>query len=339
MLMSNPSITLGVPAYGRPKDLHDLLRSVLQQTETPNEFLLCEDGSPQRAEVRLVMEQYSVDLQAKGIKVIYRENPINLGYDGNVRNVIAQSNSEYVMLLGNDDVLLPDAIKSAKIFLNKTRINAVSRAFCRFSESPENVLGYSRFHDKEHVFQMGNSNAGIAFRLSAFFGGIIFNKKWADNLATDKYDGTLFYQSYLFFHAFLQSGIGYIHTPIVGARVGNPPLFGSAKSEESVHVQGRYTAASRADMWRSVIRIAADIGEIYKQDIEISVRRELEVRMSFHLFEMFASKPLFELRALRAELQALGLYDHPLPQAFYWVNRILGKHSKLVYFVARRLVQ
>lgn len=337
--MSEISITLGVPAYGRPKDLHDLLRSVLQQTEVPNELLLCEDGSPQRAEVKKVMAQYDSALIAKGINVIYRENLVNLGYDGNVRNVIAQSNSDYVMLLGNDDVLLPDAIKLAKKYLGKTQLNAVSRSFYRFSESPKNILGQSKFYNKEHVFKIENSNAGMAFRLSAFFGGIIFNKKWADDLATEKFDGSLYYQSYLFFHAFLQSGIGYIHTPIVAARVGNPPLFGSAKSEETIHTQGRYTASSRADMWRSVIKIAVDVGDAYKKNIETSVRRELEVRMSFHLFEMFASKSLFELRALRAELESLGLYNHPLPQLFYWVNRIFGRHSKFFYFAARRLSQ
>jgi glycosyltransferase involved in cell wall biosynthesis len=333
------TITLAVPAYGRPSELHLLLQSVIRQTEAPEELLICEDRSPQGKEVRAVFESYRQRLEDKGIRAVYQDNSVNLGYDGNLRHVISQATSTHVMLLGNDDALLPDAIASARAYVDAHDVNAVSRAFARFTNDPQMPVGYSKFYAQDHIFTQNNSQSGVAFRLCAFFGGLIFKKSWADALATDKYDGTLYYQAYLFFHAFLQSGIGYIAKPIVGARVGNVPLFGAAQSESSEHTQGRYTAVSRGAMWRSILRIAQEVGDQYGVDILSSVRYELTTRMSFHLFEMFALKSRQEQKDLRLQLLELGLYDHWLPKCFYYLNRLFGKKATLVYALARRIVQ
>jgi abequosyltransferase len=334
------TLTVAVPAYGRPKELHTLLESILAQTEPPEALLICEDGSKQREQVRAVYEKYVGRFQAAKIDTVFLENATNLGYDGNVREVINLSSTSHVMLIGNDDALLPNAVALTKAYFAEHQIVALSRSFLRFVNDPSQKLGYSYFHDRDHIFTPENSSAGIAFRVCAFFGGIAFDRQWAVAQNTTRYDGTLFYQVYLFLKAFLYSGIGYIHTPIVAARAGNMPLFGAADSEKGIHQPGKYTPAARGDMWRSVLIIAQDIAdEARAPQIYAQVHHELTTRMSFHLFEMFAGGDIAQLKALRTELQKLGLFDHFLPKAFYAINRCLGRFSPWVYVLARKLVQ
>jgi abequosyltransferase len=209
------TITLAVPAYGRPSELHLLLQSVIKQTDAPEELLICEDESPQRQEVKAVFESYRQRLEEKGIRAIYRDNPVNLGYDGNLRHVISQATSTHVMLLGNDDALLPEAIASAKAYLAVHDVNAVSRAFARFTSDPQMPVGYSKFYAHDHIFTQNNSRSGCAFRLCAFFGGLIFKKSWADALAISTMERCITKPTY-FFMLFCSQELGILQNRLSG---------------------------------------------------------------------------------------------------------------------------
>lgn len=333
-------LAIGIPAYSRSRELVELLSSIAAQTLLPAEVTICEDHSPEREQIRAIVQEWTPRLQALGCHVNYHENEENLGYDGNIRKLFAVSHASWVMLIGNDDLLLPDGVEKVAAYLATAGEEKVlSRSFARFESDIQHPLGVSRLSDVDCVFNPANSRPRMVFRSCGFVGGLVIHRAWADSLATDAYDGTLYYQIYLAAEAFCQGGIGYIAAATVGGRAGNPPLFGAAAHEKGVHVPGSYTPRGRAKMWRSVLRIADEVGARHGQNLLSDIKEELAVRQSFHVFEMMAGAGRPALVELRQELRGLGLYEQAVPRFLFALDYVLGARAAVFYRFVRALLQ
>jgi glycosyltransferase involved in cell wall biosynthesis len=333
-------ISVGIPAYSRCPELDELLRSIYCQTVLPREITVCEDSSPDRDTIRSIVRDWERRFEAAGCSVNYHENAENLGYDGNFRKVVAVSHFPWVIVMGNDDLMLESCIETVEQYLGQhPEIRMVSRSFLRFDEDIGQPLGVSRISREDRNFKSTNSSSSMIFRTCGFVSGLVINRSWAESRATKMYDGTLYYQIYLASVAFCQSGIGYIANPTVAGRAGNAPLFGSAASEKQVHVPGSYSPKGRARMWASVMRIARDTGQEFEVDLETDIKKELQVRQSFHIFEMYAGKDPAVLSSMREELKGLGLFNHPIPRFLYVLNYILGYRARFFYSFVRKMVQ
>lgn len=333
-------LSVGIPAYSRSRELAELLASISEQTVIPAEVTLCEDKSPEREQIRALVQEWTPRLEALGCRINYHENDENLGYDGNVRKLFAVSTTPWVMLIGNDDLLLPDCVEKIAVYLQgKPAPKMISRSFVRFDTDISQPLGMSRLSDVDAVYRAGVDKPRMLFRSCGFVGGLLVNRDWANGLATDVYDGTLYYQIYLAAEAFCGEGVGYIAAPIVGGRAGNPPLFGAAAHEKGVHVPGSYTPRGRAKMWASVLRIVDEVGRRRGVLLLDDVREELAVRQSFHVFEMMAGADRKTLVELRDELKKLGLYDRMVPRFLFTLDYVLGRHAKVFFNLLRSLLQ
>jgi abequosyltransferase len=334
------SISVVVPVYSRTRELSELLESILKLERKPQEVVLCEDSSPERSAIQILVEKMKIGFDAQNIPIIYIENDTNLGFDANLRKCIESANSDWTLVLGNDDLLLPNALSELDSFIDENPlVKIVSRSFVRFVDDIEKPIGVSSISEHDVVYSAENASSKFVFRTCGFIGGLAIHSEFARYHSTKKYDGGLYYQISLACHAFCSGGIGYIAMPIVGGRADNPPLFGMSMNENSVHVPGGYTAKGRAKMWASVLTIANDIGSNYGVDLLTDIRHELTVRQSFHIFEMNAGNTVGELNQLRSELANLGLFSHWLPKALYFINIILGRNSKLFYSFVRKVFQ
>jgi abequosyltransferase len=332
-------LTVVVPAYNRVDELGELLQSIENQDVYPAEVLIVEDCSPQRHQIRNVCNVWKERLSPRGVEVRLVENELNLGFDKNIRKCIEESRTRWALLMGNDDVLLKNAVGEVRDFLSKNDVHVVSRSFVRFKKDIAEPLGVSKLSDVDRVYSAGTAEPKYIFRCSAFIAGLVFDVPFCKALSTDRYDGGLYYQIYLTAEAFCAKGIGYISAPIVGGRADNPPMFGSSSSEQGVHVPGGYSAKSRAAMWRSVLTICSDVGTKFSVDLLTPMKNELMVRQSFHIFEMNAGASPKALGDLKDALSALGLFSHPLPNFLYYLNMFLGRRAKLFYSIVRRAMQ
>jgi hypothetical protein len=329
-------LTIAVPVYSRPDELRQLLSSIAGMAVLPGEVLLCEDQSPERQLLSLIALEWQPKLASKGCLLRYVENDENLGYDGNVRNLFARATRTWVMLLGNDDAMLPDAIPAIQRFIAENRgIRMVSRTFVRFSMDIGNVVGVTKLSDCDRVYTRENSRPGMIIRLCGFVGGLIVDREWACRAATDKYDGTLYYQMYLAAEAFCTNGIGYIATPLVGSRAGNAPMFGSASSEKDAHVPGAYSPKARAAMWSGILRICRDVERETSVPMSGSIRWELSGKQSFHVFELVAVQGRRTTIALVREFSRLGLMRHPLPWMLSGLALLMGRHIRYFFGAVR----
>jgi len=189
------------------------------------------------------------------------------------------------------------------------------------------------------VFSHFNADSGKLFRVCGFVGGLTIERPWALSLATDKYDGTLYYQIYLAAHAFTGKGIGYIASPIVAGRTGNSPLFGAAQSEKAAHIPGTYTPKGRAAMWRGVLRICADVEATTSIPLMLGVRKELSGRQSFHVFEMISLQGRKASISLAREFHKIDLMRHPLAWIVFLASVTFGRSTSIFFRSARRRLQ
>lgn len=337
--MKSPTFSVVVPAYNRAAELSELLESVSRQTMPPGEVLVCEDRSPERLAIREVCESYRSRLSQLGTTLTYVENAENLGYDKNLRKCIESASNDWALILGNDDLLLPNAISELRKYLQANHVDFVSRCFLRFRDSVDDPIGISRLSGSDVVFDQRNSKPRMIFRAAGFVGGLAVRVGFAKELTTERFDGSLYYQIYLAAYAYCRNGIGYISSPLVGGRADNPPMFGSSDDDRGVHVPGSYTAAGRARMWKGVLDIAEHVGASCGCNLTDDLRRELTVRQSFHVFEMNAKSSRRELRALRRALSELGLFSHPLPRALYQLDYWLGRRATPLYSLCRKIMQ
>jgi hypothetical protein len=214
-------------------------------------------------------------------------------------------------------------------------IQIISRTFVRFTTDVQHIVGITTLSDHDRLYTKSNAKPGLMLRLCGFVGGLLINREWARSVATDEYDGTLYYQMYLAAEAFCMNGIGYIATPLVGSRVGNPPLFGSATTERKFHVPGAYSPKARAAMWGGILRICSDVERRTSVSLVKSVRWELSGRQSFHVFELVAVQGRRATLSLVKEFSRLGLLRHPLPWIMSGLGLLMGGHIRSFFAVVR----
>jgi len=105
------TISVSVPLFNRLDLFKKTVNSVFAQAEPPDEFIIVDNGSTDGS------YEYALTLKGKGVKV-YR-NKTNIGMIGNWNETIKRSNSEFVVSLHSDDLLMPDYIKTWKEKINK----------------------------------------------------------------------------------------------------------------------------------------------------------------------------------------------------------------------------
>ena len=151
-MIKNSDLSIVVPAYNRVHELSELLDSVLALSVYPGRVIISEDFSPEREAIITLCLAYKDRFKQLGIDFILYENPLNLGYDKNLRQCIEKSESKWVCILGNDDLLLPNAITHIVDFVNTHDVDLVSRAFVRFNRRIDEPLGVSKIARHDCLF-------------------------------------------------------------------------------------------------------------------------------------------------------------------------------------------
>jgi abequosyltransferase len=82
-----PLLSICIPVYNRPQQLDLLLHSVDCDARLI-EIVICEDCSHGRDEIRQRVVEFKVQ---SPYQVRYIENQRNLGYDGNIRELLTQA--------------------------------------------------------------------------------------------------------------------------------------------------------------------------------------------------------------------------------------------------------
>jgi len=101
-----PSISVCIPTYQRPKFLKEALDSVLAQTLQPVEIVIGDDSHDD------LTENLVLDIKKNcQIPISYNRHSPSLGQAGNVNFLYETAKGDKIVLLHDDDLLLPNALE------------------------------------------------------------------------------------------------------------------------------------------------------------------------------------------------------------------------------------
>ncbi len=101
-----PLLSITIPTFNRAPFLAELLETLLPQLrDEPRAELLLSDNASTDETSALV-----AGFQTRGLRLRYLRNGENLGSDANFLQCLFQARGKYVWVLGDDDLLTPDAV-------------------------------------------------------------------------------------------------------------------------------------------------------------------------------------------------------------------------------------
>lgn len=105
-MLARPSVSVCIPTYKRPQALRQALQSVIEQDYAPIEILVGDD-SPDAASEPIVEQARNTT----AVPIHYERHEPRLGQNANVERLFSGARGEYLILLHDDDILSPDAIR------------------------------------------------------------------------------------------------------------------------------------------------------------------------------------------------------------------------------------
>ncbi len=115
----NQLVTVAIPTYSRLNYLKEAVTSALAQTYPNLEILISQD--PGKDGLNKPIQAWTRALMSQNPNVRYRCNSYNLGLSGNWNALADAAKGEYLVIIGDDDRLLPNFVET---LLHATKLDA-----------------------------------------------------------------------------------------------------------------------------------------------------------------------------------------------------------------------
>ena len=111
------TLTLIIPCFNHEPHLDKCFESILKQTRKPDEIIFINNKSQDKTKEKI--EEY-IKKYDKTLNIKLINNEKNMGQAWSINTAVKTSNSNYIMLLCDDDYLFPEATET---ILNQFKIN------------------------------------------------------------------------------------------------------------------------------------------------------------------------------------------------------------------------
>jgi abequosyltransferase len=297
-------LSVCIPSFNRPNELGRLLDSILGQSENLDiEVLIAEDQSPRRLEIEGVVLDKIKQYPTINIRLLL--NSTNLGYDGNLRNLILNATGEFCMFFGDDDILEDNVLKDfVNLLVQRSNTGFVLRSWVEVDLNGQ-ITSIQRYYPSDRNFGAGISTVVEFFRKSVFISGLTVNRKYALEIETSELDGTLLYQLYLLC-GILNSKEGYYFSRILAQRVsGAPHFFGTAEAERGKFSPGKLEYKDSLQFMKSFITIVSFVEKKFNISLKRQVTRDLS-RYSYGFLSLQRDNGLFVFAKYSFGLYKIG---------------------------------
>ncbi len=331
-----PTISVCIPAYNRPEVLPALLDSILVQEYPHYGVVICEDGSPRRNEIRGVVDDYRSKHTGR---IVYYENDKNLGYDGNLRNLIAMADGEYCLLMGNDDLMCPGALSTvASAIQRHDRVGVVLRSYAVFDGTPKNIVRTAKYFERERFFPAGPETIVTFFRRSVVISGIVLHREAALQHATDRFDGTTLYQLYVVGRILAAMNGVFLPDVLVYYRDRGVPDFGNSEPEAGRFVPNIRTPESSLVFVKGMLDIADSVQETLGIPVYDPIVRDI-ANYSYPILALHADRPIGDFARYSLNLMRLGLWKSPMFFLYVFLLATLGARQLdwIIQFVKEQI--
>lgn len=212
-----PILTIAIPTYNRVGKLVKCIENILIQIENkPIEILVSDNASTDNT------QEMMETLLLKSEKISYCRNKENIGPDRNFLNCFNKAQGEYVILLGDDDILLPGAIESIiealkenPVFMHLNTSTILKDDPLCYSAPRRKEEGILKYTDKSEMFhQMGI--------FVTFMSSLVLKTDLVKEIENkEQYIGTYFIQSHIALQTMKNKGTYVYNTKNCIAASGN----------------------------------------------------------------------------------------------------------------------
>jgi len=187
-------ISICIPTYNRASHLSNCLQSIItNHLPEKLDFQICVSDNDSNDETESVVQaaQQYIDIK-------YQKNETNLGVARNVMNVVQMADGEFVWLIGDDDLLLPDALQKLCKLIDSYQsvdyfyINAfhlTTEFVFSFSQPfdtallPEEMEPFSRRKESSELLFIDLIDPKVSFDfLGGMFLAVFRREKWKENV-------------------------------------------------------------------------------------------------------------------------------------------------------------
>lgn len=113
-----PLLTIAIPTFNRKDCLKLLLSILIEQIADNRTELIISDNASTDGTAEIV-DQFA----RHGARIRYTKNAANIGPDGNILQCYNMAQGEYVWIVGDDDVIVPDGLRQVLSVLEKREID------------------------------------------------------------------------------------------------------------------------------------------------------------------------------------------------------------------------
>jgi len=265
------SVTICIPSYNRPAELHRLLKSIDSNSTSLVDILVCEDKSPKRKEISDVVTAFKNNTT---YKVTYIENEHNLGYDKNIQNLVANATGDFIVFMGDDDTFIPGAIDLLIKFLGQNSELGYVLKSHRFHFNNGKTEEFKYF-DANTFFEKGIDTYIALFRRSVFISGFIISRHAVKGLQTSQFDGGLLYQLYLLAETAMHYRCAYFDTPLTQADEEGIPYFGNSEAEKGLYTPGTITVENSLQFLSGFFDITTFIDKKYNIESTVKIKHDM----------------------------------------------------------------
>jgi len=238
------------------------------------EVIICEDCAPRRDEVRNVVSNFA---RTSDYKIIYNENIVNLGFDGNLRRLIECANGEYIIFMGDDDLFIANKLNLFVEFLKKNRDkHYILRSY--ITKHSDGRIEYFKYLPQTKMLPAGEKTVAWLFKRSVSLCGFTILKEKAQLFSTTHLDGTLLYQVYLMAQVCLHNDSVYCDIAFAHAVQSfrdDKPMFGHSIAEKSRYTPGSITHDNSINFAKSYFEVTTYLDNQHGTRITNNVRLDL----------------------------------------------------------------
>ncbi len=313
-------LSLCIPSYNRPEGIKRALESVdAEKYASEIQIVVCEDCAPKRTEVRAVIEEFKKESK---YSIKYVENVVNLGHGKNWRKCAHEADGEYLMYIGDDDMLVSGALDYYVEWLHShDNLGYVCRAYKTMRS--DGSISDNRYYNKDKFFEPGVDAYEAFFLKSNLMTGYTIKREYTYDFEDSSVDFTLYYQMYLMAEVCLRYPSGYCNIPI-GLYVGDGvSYFGTNEAEKSFYKPGT-NAASELSNIKKLFIVTELVDKKHSIDSTSHIKREFAKYSSYPTLLKYSRMNKGELKKCRDELKLMGVADSKYFNIYYYSLYFLG---------------
>jgi glycosyltransferase involved in cell wall biosynthesis len=179
-------LSIAIPAYKRPEQLGQCIASIASQLANhayDANIIVFDDSlsNINKITIESARAKYSCNIELIS-------NSKNFGIDGNIENCLSYGCSDYLLVLGEDDVLLPGAMREIFNIINEHKPDLIYTSYVYLSNDKKSVIrsprNLSGFQETQRFIENDLWSIG-------FIGATVINRRFL-NKKTKRYLGTFF---------------------------------------------------------------------------------------------------------------------------------------------------